>query len=297
MRFLFHFGTGIFHGDGEAAGSHGGQVDDVVAYERGFFGFEALLLHDFFEAGALVSNALTNVFEFQVAGAEHDSFRDARGDQPGLDAGEARERDRSAIVCVEAFHFDLTLSALRCEWRGSSLLRVFGQEEEFAIGEHAVNVEEEQFDFTRAGGGGELSRHCRNPTILDGKCDSENDVVIWYNLIVLEEDADMSLAAKKEFQNTTVRLPLRVYEQAKSVAVQSDASSFNEFIVQAIEEKVRRLTEAEIDAAFAQMANDTDYQRSSVALSGEFEKSDWEALETGTKHEQPKTRASKTRSR
>jgi hypothetical protein len=107
----------------------------------------------------------------------------------------------------------------------------------------------------------------------------------------------MSLAAKKEYQNTTVRLPLRVYEQAKSVAVQSDASSFNEFIVQAIEEKVRRLTEAEIDAAFAQMANDTDYQRSSVALSGEFEKSDWEALQTGTKHEQPKTRASKTRSR
>jgi hypothetical protein len=88
----------------------------------------------------------------------------------------------------------------------------------------------------------------------------------------------MSLAAKNRYQNTTVRLPRRVYEQAKAVALQSQASSFNEFVVQAIEEKVRRLTEAEIDAAFAQMANDEDYQRNSIALASEFEKSDWEAF-------------------
>jgi ATP-dependent protease HslVU (ClpYQ) peptidase subunit len=114
----------------------------------------------------------------------------------------------------------------------------------------------------------------------------------------------MSLAAGKRYQNTTVRLPRQVYEQAKTVAVQSQASSFNEFVVQAIEEKVRRLTEAEIDAAFAHMANDADYQHSSIALASEFEKSDWEALQSGTTHDrprheqpQPKTRASKTRSR
>lgn len=112
----------------------------------------------------------------------------------------------------------------------------------------------------------------------------------------------MSLAARKEYQNTTVRLPRHVYERAKTVVVQSQASSFNEFVVQAIEEKVRRLTEAEIDAAFAQMAHDTDYQRTSIALASQFEKSDWEALNTGAtheqpRHEQPKTRPSKTRSR
>jgi hypothetical protein len=88
-----------------------------------------------------------------------------------------------------------------------------------------------------------------------------------------------------------------VYERAKVVVVQSQAASFNEFVVQAIEEKVRRLTEAEIDAAFAQMAHDTNYQSSSIALSREFEKSDWEAFETGATHEQPKTGTSKTRSR
>jgi hypothetical protein len=105
----------------------------------------------------------------------------------------------------------------------------------------------------------------------------------------------MPVAAKK-YQNTTVRLPWQVYERAKTV-VQSQASSFNEFVIQAIEEKVRRLTEAEIDEAFAQMAHDSDYQRSSIALANQFEKSDWEAFEAGATHEQPKTRTTKTRSR
>jgi hypothetical protein len=107
----------------------------------------------------------------------------------------------------------------------------------------------------------------------------------------------MSSTTAKRYQNTTVRMPRHVYERAKTVAIQSEASSFNEFVVQAIEEKVQRLTEAEIDAAFAEMANDTDYQRSSVALAREFEKSDWEAFQSGNTHEQSKTRSSKTRSR
>lgn len=112
----------------------------------------------------------------------------------------------------------------------------------------------------------------------------------------------MSLAARKQYQNTTVRLPRHVYERAKTVVIRSQASSFNEFVVQAIEEKVRRLTEAEIDAAFAQMAHDTDYQRTSISLANEFAKSDWEAFTSNTpyeqaRNEQPKTRIAKTRSR
>lgn len=112
----------------------------------------------------------------------------------------------------------------------------------------------------------------------------------------------MSLAARGKYQNTTVRLPRQVYESAKTVVVQSQASSFNEFVVKAIEEKVQRLTEAEIDAAFAEMAHDIDYQRSSITLAREFEGSDWQALNSGAqrgqpRHEQPKTRSSKTRSR
>lgn len=116
-------------------------------------------------------------------------------------------------------------------------------------------------------------------------------------MIWLTGDAIMSFAAKKQYQNTTVRLPRHVYDKAKTVAVRSQASSFNDFVVQAIEEKVRRMTEAEIDAAFAQMASDTDYQRNSIALAREFEMSDWEALQSRTTHDRPKPRTSKTRSR
>jgi len=87
-------------------------------------------------------------------------------------------------------------------------------------------------------------------------------------------------AYQKAYQNTTVRVPRQVYEQAKTVISRSQSSSFNEFVVQAIEEKVRRLTEAEVDAAFAQMAHDPDYQRASISLAREFEKSDWEAFES-----------------
>src|SRR6266849_9723590 len=106
----------------------------------------------------------------------------------------------------------------------------------------------------------------------------------------------MPVAGKKQYQSTTVRLPKKVYEKAKAVVSRTEgASSFNEFVVQAIEEKVRRLTEAEIDAAFAQMAHDSDYQRGSIALANEFERSDWEAFKFGAtpelpSHERPKNR-------
>ena len=89
----------------------------------------------------------------------------------------------------------------------------------------------------------------------------------------------MQTAAKKQYQNTTVRVPRRVYEQARSVIERGQASSFNEFVVEAIKEKVHRLTEAEIDAAFSQMAGDSNYQREAIAMATAFEKSDWEALQ------------------
>ena len=111
----------------------------------------------------------------------------------------------------------------------------------------------------------------------------------------------MPLARRKEYQNTTVRLPKAVYQRAKTAVEKSEAaSSFNEFVVNAIEEKLHGLSEAEIDSAFAGMANDIDYQREAVALTQQFEPSDWEALQfSGVAHESTpiKKRASKSRSR
>lgn len=102
----------------------------------------------------------------------------------------------------------------------------------------------------------------------------------------------MPVKANKKYQNTTVRVPRHVYQQAKTVIDRSQGASFNEFVVQAIEEKVLRLTEAEIDAAFAQMSQDPDYKHDSVALAQEFEKSDWQAFEsTGAARHRSKTQA------
>jgi hypothetical protein len=110
----------------------------------------------------------------------------------------------------------------------------------------------------------------------------------------------MSEAARK-YQNTTVRMPTHVYERAKTVIGRLQVSSFNEFVVQAIEEKMHRLTEAEIDAAFAQMAADPDYQRDSVTMAREFEKSDWEAIQSSAAPPHPSKsahgRTSKARTR
>lgn len=111
----------------------------------------------------------------------------------------------------------------------------------------------------------------------------------------------MALVHKNAYQNTTVRLPKRIYEQAKMAIRKSEAaSSFNEFVVQAIQEKVHKLTEAEIDQAFTQMAGDPEYQQESIALARAFEKSDWESLkatEIAHEHTHVKTRAPKTGSR
>jgi hypothetical protein len=110
----------------------------------------------------------------------------------------------------------------------------------------------------------------------------------------------MTQTRRREYQNTTIRLPKQVYELARTAVEKSEAaSSLNDFVVQAIEQKLRQLTEAEIDAAFAHMSDDPDYQRDAVALAKEFEKSDWEASRaTEIVHEHPpKNRASKTRSR
>src|ERR1700687_1748332 len=49
MGLLFHFDAGVLHSDGEASGTHGGQVDDVIADEGGFFWLEALLVDDFLD--------------------------------------------------------------------------------------------------------------------------------------------------------------------------------------------------------------------------------------------------------
>lgn len=88
--------------------------------------------------------------------------------------------------------------------------------------------------------------------------------------------------SRHETRATTVRIPAAVYEQAKDLVdtERSNAGSLslNDFFVAAIQAYVKLQKRRQIDAAFAAMAGDVEYQREASFLSHEFEQSDWEAL-------------------
>lgn len=80
---------------------------------------------------------------------------------------------------------------------------------------------------------------------------------------------------------TTVRLPKPIYDEARTMVEESvvPVDSLNDFLVTAIAAYVKLLKRKQVDAAFAGMAGDSDYQKESRLISEEFSQSDWEALE------------------
>ena len=89
------------------------------------------------------------------------------------------------------------------------------------------------------------------------------------------------METRGEFQTTTVRLPKKIYEEARAAVKDSKAaSSINDFLVQAVEQRLKQLRDGEIDAAFSKMADDPEYQRDAVTLAQSFEGSDWSAFQT-----------------
>ena len=84
---------------------------------------------------------------------------------------------------------------------------------------------------------------------------------------------------------TTVSLPAHLYEEARSVVVAkaAPADSINGFFVSAIRAYVNLIKRRQIDAQFAGMSRDSDYQKGAVRISEEFGPSDWEAFERAEK--------------
>jgi len=165
VSLLLHFGASVFHGNGEACGAHGGEIDDIVADEGGLIQLDSIFFDDFLESSALVLDALAHVLELEIASAEGDRFGDALGDESGLDAGQACEGDGSAVVSVKALGLNQRL-AVKAKSTLSAVVRGFfenallnarrsGEDEQLAIGEDTVDVEKEEFDFAGAGLSGE----------------------------------------------------------------------------------------------------------------------------------------------
>ena len=78
---------------------------------------------------------------------------------------------------------------------------------------------------------------------------------------------------------TTLRLPRRLYEQAKLLVEQQKNGSVNDFIVAALSAYVRALERKAIDDAFRGMAHDKRYQREALRVIEEFASSDAETIE------------------
>ena len=85
---------------------------------------------------------------------------------------------------------------------------------------------------------------------------------------------------------TTLRLPKSLYESTKNALQErrTHATSLNEFLIWALAAYLKGLRRKEIDAAFAGMAADSEYQKEARHIAEEFATSDWEALELAERH-------------
>ena len=81
----------------------------------------------------------------------------------------------------------------------------------------------------------------------------------------------------------TVRIPHSLYREVQGAVRnhRTEAVNINDFVVSAIRAYMRLLERRRIDAAFAGMASDAEYQKEAHSIAREFEASDWEALQLG----------------
>ena len=76
----------------------------------------------------------------------------------------------------------------------------------------------------------------------------------------------------------TIRLPRPVFEEAERlIKTCGHCESINDFVVKSMKLRINMLKRKELDAKFAEMSKDTDYQKEAQLIAEEFESSDWEA--------------------
>jgi Arc/MetJ-type ribon-helix-helix transcriptional regulator len=92
-------------------------------------------------------------------------------------------------------------------------------------------------------------------------------------------------ASKLGTQTTTVRLPRRLYEEARELVEQgcTNASSLNELLVEALRNRLKQVRRANIDAEFAEMRHDAQYHRESQVIANQFATNDRDTLRSAEK--------------
>ncbi len=80
---------------------------------------------------------------------------------------------------------------------------------------------------------------------------------------------------------TTLTLPIELLEATDRAVREGKARSRNEFVALALRRELTAQKRAEIDVAFAAMADDAEYQAEVIMMSNEFATADWEAFQIG----------------
>ncbi|MGH2532745.1 MAG: CopG family transcriptional regulator [Thermomicrobiales bacterium] len=80
---------------------------------------------------------------------------------------------------------------------------------------------------------------------------------------------------------TTLTLPTKLLEQVDDTVCAGKIRGRNAFVAEAIRRELAAQEEAEIDAAFALMAEDEEYLAESDRINEEFAIADWEAFQLG----------------
>lgn len=79
----------------------------------------------------------------------------------------------------------------------------------------------------------------------------------------------------------SVTLPTELLRQIDRAVREGYARSRNKFVTNALRRALAELERAAIDAAFAGMAEDADYQAEAQDIASAFDRASWEAIQYG----------------
>jgi metal-responsive CopG/Arc/MetJ family transcriptional regulator len=88
-----------------------------------------------------------------------------------------------------------------------------------------------------------------------------------------------------ETVRTTGALPAALLERVDDLVQSGAAASRSEFLAIALQREIALRERAELDAAFAHMANDAEYQEEAQQIAREFAHADWEAFQSAERDE------------
>lgn len=145
VRSLFGLLPSIRGCNGESARTHHREVDDVVTHIGEFLNRDPSAGEDIVDGAHLMRLPLIHKLELEILRADRNRSRLALRDDSNAQATEAGQCNAETIVRGEALEFKPVPLAI-----GAGLPIVFRKEKKLSVGEHAVDVEDQDFDAAGA---------------------------------------------------------------------------------------------------------------------------------------------------